>query len=219
MTRSLHRLLLVLCALWAPAQAAEGPRQLGWDDLTVKLSAAENPFASLSMEQLEALADIAGVRDRKARGVNLSPPEIETERAAAAKLDKMGIDVDGLLARREEVFKKKQALAAAVNPVLDGKLVRLPGYVLPLEFSGRQVTEFLLVPWVGACIHTPPPPPNQIVHVKADKAFEVKGAFDPVWVTGRIAASATRKTVYITDGSSEVDVGYSIRASQVEPYQ
>ena len=54
-----------------------------------------------------------------------------------------------------------------MNPALDGKTIRIPGYVLPLEFSGSKVTEFLLVPWVGACIHTPPPEPNQIVYVKA----------------------------------------------------
>ena len=98
-----------------------------------------------------------------------------------------------------------------------GKLVRIPGYLLPLEFSGKQVTEFLLVPWVGACIHTPPPP-NQIVHVKSDRPFEMNGNFDAVWVTGRITAGATRKSVYIMDGSSEIDVGYSMRASQLERY-
>ena len=81
------------------------------------------------------------------------------------------------------------------------------------------MTEFLLVPWAGACIHTPPPQPNQIVHVKADKPIEVNGMFDAVWVTGRIAATAARKSVYITDGTTEIDVGYSIRASQVEPYR
>ena len=51
----------------------------------------------------------------------------------------------------------------------------MPGYLLPLEFSGKLVSEFLLVPWVGACIHTPPPPPNQIVHVKTDKPIELAG--------------------------------------------
>ena len=74
------------------------------------------------------------------------------------------------------------------------------------KFSGKQVTEFLLVPWVGACIHTPPPPPNQIVHVKSAKPFEIKGMFDAVWVTGRMAANATRQSVHIVDGSSEMDI-------------
>jgi hypothetical protein len=213
------RLLVLLCALWAPVSYAEAPRQLGWEDLVVKLSAAENPFASLSVEQLEALIDVAAVRDRKARGIAVSPLEISNERAAARKLEQAGIHVDALLARRDEVADKQRALAKAVNPALDGKMVRLPGYLLPLEFSGKQVTEFLLVPWVGACIHTPPPPPNQIVHVKSDKPFEIKGMFDAVWVTGRMAASASKKSVHIVDGASEVDIGYSLRATQVEHYR
>jgi uncharacterized protein len=98
-------------------------------------------------------------------------------------------------------------------------MVRLPGYLLPLEFSGKLVSEFLLVPWVGACIHTPPPPPNQIVHVKADKPFEFGGLFSPVWVTGRMAAAATKKALYLIDGSSDIDIGYSLSASEVEAYK
>ena len=100
-----------------------------------------------------------------------------------------------------------------------GKLVRIPSYLLPLEFSGTKVTEFLLVPWVGACIHTPPPEPNQIVYVKTDKAFEMRRMFDAVWVTGRIAATGSKKSVQIVDGSADIDVGYSLRAGLVEPYQ
>jgi hypothetical protein len=213
------RFAIVLCAAAAPVFAAEAPRQLAWDDLAVKLPPGENPFATLSMDQLEALADVAGLRDRKARGITLTTPEIATEKTSSEKLKNSGIDVDALLARREEIAEKNRKLAGAVNTSLDGKLVRMPGYVLPLEFSGRQVTEFLLVPWVGACIHTPPPPPNQIVHVKPEKPLEIKGAFDPVWVTGRIAAGATRQSVFITDGAAEIDVGYSIRAGQVEQYR
>ena len=210
---------ILLCALSAPVRAAEEPRNIQWDDLAPRLSPAENPFARLSMEQLELLTDVAGARDRKARGLALSAENAASERAAAAKLEKMGIDVDRLLARREEVAKEQQALATKVNTALDGVLVRFPGYLLPLEFSGAEVTEFLLVPWVGACIHTPPPPPNQIVHVKSAKPVEIKANFDAVWVTGRIVVSGARRSVYITDGATEVDTGYAIRDARVERYK
>jgi hypothetical protein len=213
------RLVVFLaCAVASSFCLAETPRQVSWDDLSVKLSAVENPFAALSMDQLELLVDVASVRDRKARGISLSQQDLASEKAAADKLKNAGIDVDLLLGKRDEIAEKKRATASAVNPALDGKLVRIPGYLLPLEFSGKQVTEFLLVPWVGACIHTPPPPPNQIVHVKSDKPFEMNGNFDAVWVTGRITASAIKKSVYVTDGSSEIDIGYSMRASQLERY-
>jgi hypothetical protein len=198
---------------------AEEPRTLGWEDLSVKVSAADNPFATLSTEQLIALSDVAGLRARKARGVMLTPEEVAIEKKALIKLKQDGVDVDGLLGKRDAIAEKKRAAASAVNPAIDGKMVRIPGYVLPLEFSGTKVTEFLLVPWVGACIHTPPPEPNQIVYVKPDKAFDIRRMFDAVWVTGRIAATGSKRSVEIVDGSADIDVGYSLRASLVEPYQ
>ena len=219
MMRPFFAILMTAFALAPFAHGGDAPRQVTWDDLAVRLSAADNPFAKLSMDQLEALGDVAGLRDRKSRGVKLSEAEIAIEQKAIEKLKRDGIDIDGLLAKRDEIAAKKQSLASAVNPELDGKIVRLPGYVLPIEFKGKQVTEFLLVPWVGACIHTPPPPPNQIVHVKSDKPLEIDGMFDAVWVTGRMAAGLSQRSVYITDGTTDLDVGYSIRASQVERYQ
>ncbi len=92
---------------------------------------------------------------------------------------------------------------------LNGKRVKIGGYVVPLDFESTTVKEFLLVPFVGACIHVPPPPPNQIVYVKAAKGFEVGGTFDPVTVTG------TMKTETAFTGIA--DAGYSIDAESVEP--
>ena len=213
----MKRILLLLIFLSLSAYGQQ-PRELKWDDLVIKLSAEENPYAALSPQQLDWLIDVAAARDRRARG-NAVPPELEkNEKAALARLAEAKVDVDGLLARRKEVAEKQRAVAKAVNPELDGKLVRMPGYMLPLEFSGKHVTEFLLVPWVGACIHTPPPPPNQIVHVKAEKPFEVKGMFDAVWVTGQMTASTAKKQVHIVDGSADIDVGYALKASVVEAY-
>ena len=98
--------------------------------------------------------------------------------------------------------------APAVVADLDGKRVRIGGYVVPLDFEATNVKEFLLVPFVGACIHVPPPPPNQIIYVKAAKGFEVTGSFDPVYVTGTI------KTASQYTGLAET--GYSIDAEKVE---
>jgi len=212
--------LIAASASWTMgALADEEPRTLAWDDLAVRLSVADNPFAKLSPDQLIALSDVAGIRARKARGIALSPEEVSIEQTAFKKLQQDRIDVDGLLAKRDEITQKKLAATSAVNPALDGKLIRMPGYVLPLEFSGKQVTEFLLVPWVGACIHTPPPEANQIVYVKPDKPFDVNGMFDAVWVTGRIAAKPSTRSVHIVDGASDVQIGYALSANKVERYQ
>jgi hypothetical protein len=100
-------------------------------------------------------------------------------------------------------------LLTAVVPELDGKRVHIGGYVVPLEFDATEIKEFLLVPFVGACIHVPPPPPNQIIYVKAAEAFEAGGQFDPVYVTG------TLKTARQHTGLAST--GYTIEAAKVDP--
>lgn len=97
----------------------------------------------------------------------------------------------------------------AVVPELDGQNVSIGGYVVPLDFDATTVKEFLLVPFVGACIHVPPPPANQIIYVKTDKGFEVGGMSDPVTVTGKI------KTTVAFTGLA--DAGYTLDAETVEP--
>ena len=91
---------------------------------------------------------------------------------------------------------------------LNGKRVKIGGYVVPLDFEATTIKEFLLVPFVGACIHVPPPPANQIVYVKAADGFEVSGMFEPVWVTG------TLKGTSAFTGLAEA--GYSLEADKVE---
>lgn len=75
------------------------------------------------------------------------------------------------------------------NMELNGKKVRLPGFIVPLEFQQEQVvTEFLLVPYFGACIHVPPPPPNQIVYVKTDKGIKLTNLEQAYWLSGTLSA-------------------------------
>jgi len=99
--------------------------------------------------------------------------------------------------------------APAVVAELDGKRVRIGGYVVPLDFDATKIKEFLLVPFVGACIHVPQPPPNQIIYVKAGEGFEITGQFDPVYVTG------TLKTARQFTGLAAT--GYTMEADRVEP--
>lgn len=87
---------------------------------------------------------------------------------------------------------------------LDQQHVRIPGYIVPLEFeTERKHTEFLFVPYTGACIHYPPPPPNQIIFVRADPGIVVKEMWDPYWLEGVLNAETTNNdlgnTAYTLD--------------------
>ncbi len=75
---------------------------------------------------------------------------------------------------------------APTVPELAGRQVRLPGYLVPLEEGKDGIREFLLVPYFGACIHTPPPPSNQIVHARAAKPIKGLRSMDAVWASGRL---------------------------------
>lgn len=96
------------------------------------------------------------------------------------------------------------------NPALDGAEVRIPGFVVPLEREGNALREFLLVPYFGACIHVPPPPANQIVHVVAAKPIPNTATMDAVWVSGKLALFPTATQM----GRSS----YRLQATLVEPY-
>jgi hypothetical protein len=95
---------------------------------------------------------------------------------------------------------------------LDGKMVNIPGFMVPLEDDLDHVDEFLLVPYAGACIHVPPPPPNQMVYVKMNGATKIHVTFtDPIVVTGQLKIS----TVVSPYG----DVSYEMSALSVKPYK
>lgn len=95
--------------------------------------------------------------------------------------------------RAEEALKKMRKMwdNAPINPLILGHNVRLPGYMVPLEDLPEGTKEFLLVPYFGACVHSPPPPANQIVHVVLDKASKRFRLMDVVWVTGTLSATKT----------------------------
>ena len=103
------------------------------------------------------------------------------------------------------------SVQAPVVEGLNGRMVKLPGYVVPLSFEGTQVNEFLLVPYFGACIHVPPPPANQVVYVKTDKQVEIEGLFAAVWVTGKMSTASVN--------SELAEAGYTMEAYEVVPYE
>lgn len=100
---------------------------------------------------------------------------------------------------------------APTEPALDGAKVRLPGYLVPLEETAAGHTEFLLVPYFGACIHTPPPPANQIVLVVPAKPAGGLRSMDTVWVNGVLKATRSNSPM----GSS----GYRLESALVERYK
>ena len=214
MNKIIQTFVIIACSSLFLAAKAESVRQINWDDLIPAHLRSTNLFGDLDADQRDMVHWVINMLEiLPDRGPETEEYYQEID-DAMPMLKEAGIDITAVMAKRKEIR------TAAVKD-LNGKTVRLPGYVLPLEMSGLKVTEFLLVPYVGACIHTPPPPPNQIVLVKtsANKGYKSKQLYEPVWVTGVIGIQSMVKNLYLVDGSADVDIGYTMQASQIDPYK
>ena len=100
---------------------------------------------------------------------------------------------------------------APIVPALNGTQVKLPGFVVPLDFEEQELKEFLLVPYFGACIHVPPPPANQVVYVKTSKPYRLGEMSDAVWVVGKLSTEAFANDVG--------NAGYTLQATSIEAYK
>ncbi|WP_018969790.1 DUF3299 domain-containing protein [Rubritalea marina] len=206
-------LSLFCCSI---VQAA--PQVITWDDMKGKFD-FDDPFTKLSHEQIYDLAMVARTRAMLKANREVSEDVIAEFKESEKSLIAQDIDIDGLLNKRNEIRELRQKRATMPVDELDGKAVALSGFVLPLEFDGKKVTEFLLVPWVGACIHTPPPPPNQIVHVTANQPFLTKGTFEAVTIRGEMQLEKKESELFLVDGTATIHMSYSMVDAKVEKYQ
>jgi hypothetical protein len=118
---------------------------------------------------------------------------------------------EGFMDERNDIWQPVfDANATKLNPALDGAYIKMPGYIIPLEQSSKGVTSFVLVPYVGACLHTPPPPPNQLVFVTTKTPWEDVDLWEAVWVTGKMSNDLTATEVAQT--------GYTLEADDMEVY-
>jgi hypothetical protein len=165
-----------------------------WVDLIPKadLDALLNPPKSIMSIPDGSPQDVLGesMADavEKAIGPNKAPPTPE-EQAYYAALESTNIKVE-----------------------YNQKNIRIPGFIVPLEYDEKQViTEFFLVPYFGACIHVPPPPPNQIIHVKYPEGLTLEALYDPFWIEGKLKTELVENDLAVS--------AYAIAADNVKPYQ
>lgn len=102
-------------------------------------------------------------------------------------------------------------MSALLVPELDGEQITISGFVVPLNLTrDNRVDEFLLVPYFGACVHVPPPPPNQVIYVTSDEGLDAQRIYEAWTVTGTLRVEARR--------SAMADAGYSLAAAGIRLY-
>lgn len=194
-----------------PAEAAGIRRQI--QDVQLKLRA-------LPVEEQRAVQRIA--RERQVRrllaqgGVSEERLRPSQRRIIDEKPSARFPEAASLWAQIDDFKRELATLRNTTNESLHGSRIRMSGYLLPLEVDRGEVSEFLLVPFVGACIHVPPPPPNQIVQVALAGHYSADSIFEPVIVTGTLSSSQGQVDLFLEDGNALIDRGYRLDAESVE---
>ena len=116
----------------------------------------------------------------------------------------------GFIDHESAPLSSHQPVSSGVRTDWNGQIVRLPGYIVPIDYDGTGVTAFVLAPFVGACVHVPPPPANQLVFVTTETPYETEGLFEPVNVIGMFGVSSMHTQL--------AEVGYALSADSIEPF-
>ncbi len=213
MKSCIQLMIIFTASVFSVTLGAQEVRQITWQDLVPAHLADVDPVAHLTPDQQDLVGWILYMLETLPPRTPENEDLYESLDQEMPLLKQYNIDI-------EAIMKQTKMIRTALVEELDGQQVRLAGYLLPLEVTENRVLAFLLVPYVGACIHVPPPPPNQIVHVKSDRVKDLKrgGLFDPVWVTGQITAKPMAKDLFLIDGSANIDIGYTMQADRVEAY-
>ena len=101
--------------------------------------------------------------------------------------------------------------ATKLNEALSGAYIRMPGYIVPLDLTSAGTSAFILVPYVGACIHTPPPPPNQLVYTTVDPPWQMEDPWNAIWVTGTMSTKLQSTDI--------AETGYALVADEIELFE
>ena len=146
-------------------------------------AASSEPFEEIEWIQLMPKDDLHAL---------LNPPDFLVNIQDGSKQDSMA-SLSEVAEENEAVRRFEQALTSVrVIESFDKKAVKIPGFMVPLRSDEQQrVTEFFIVPYFGACLHMPPPPPNQMIYGKVTEGFKLSQLTEPFWFEGVIHIETT----------------------------
>jgi len=141
----------------------------------------------------------------------MNPPDYITEIKDGSVEDQISSQIGSSIGAASDDRYQQALVSTSVNTEMDDSMVRLPGFIVPVEFDDDQtITQFFLVPYFGACLHMPPPPPNQIILVDYARGLELEELYTPFWISGQLSTSVTENALATS--------AYSMRMMNYEPY-
>jgi hypothetical protein len=163
--------VLAILLLLACNSAAYSMEKIGWDQLVPQVDQSKNPFETLPKAMIHDFSVLWSIYKRMVAG-NSSEGQDRLANKSIAALEAAGVDVRSTINDMVEYTRLVKENGRVLVEELNGKSVAIKGYLLPTEFSGDRIVEFLLVPSDGACVHTPVPPLNQLVYVKLPRGID-----------------------------------------------
>ena len=212
----MRKLIFIICIVYGFVSNAQDYNVIFWDDLKSKVD-FKDPFKEMTPFELKTLGKLARFRAKALKkGEALSKEEIATKKELENTLTQNNIDYEYLFSNRNKIVEKRKQAYEGLNTELSNKTIEISGYLLPLNFNKGKSNEYLLVPWVGACIHTPPPPKNQIIYVKTKDWATAPSLFDAVILIGKITITEKKSSLFLEDGTSIIQTGYSINNAKIK---
>ena len=196
---ALALVLVLVLVLALPLTAAAADTKAG---SSKNLSEASGTFKTVEWIDLIPEDDLEAL---------LNPPKSITEIEDGSIEDQISSQIQNSIAAASDDRYQQALVSTAVVTELNGKAIRIPGFIVPLEFNDDQtITQFFLVPYFGACIHMPPPPPNQIIFVNYAKGFKLEALYHPFWISGKLKTSLKENEV--------ATAAYVMDMHKFEPY-
>ncbi|MEM1110270.1 MAG: DUF3299 domain-containing protein [Pseudomonadota bacterium] len=126
----------------------------------------------------------------------MNPPDYLADIEDGSVEDQISSQIKSTIAAASDDAYQQALVSTEVNAEMNGAMVRIPGFIVPLEFDEQQtVTQFFLVPYFGACLHMPPPPPNQIILVDSNQGIQLQELYTPFWISGKMATTVSENDV------------------------
>ena len=191
-------------------------KTLLWAGLLHLASAGHSVWAqngAVSAEEKSAFTTVewADLIPPEVLEILLNPPSYIAEIEDGSAEDQIASQMKNTLAEEEEDAYWRALASTDVNPSMDGQKIRIPGFVVPLEFDEEQtISQFFLVPYFGACLHMPPPPPNQIILVDAPEGVQMSALYEPFWLEGEVSTVVTENDM--------AKSAYAMQLHKLSPY-
>jgi hypothetical protein len=135
----------------------------------------------------------------------LNPPDYLADIQDGSIEDQMESQIKNAISAANDDRYQQALVSVNVVPEMDNQAIKIPGFIVPLEFNQHEtVTQFFLVPFFGACIHQPPPPPNQIIFVNYPKGLTLESLYDPFWISGILSTSVIQNDMATAAYTMEV---------------